>query len=409
MRVLIAVDAFPVVSQTFITLHCAALLDAGVEVEVVARCGDERLFALMDRGAELSNGFIEMPTHVRLDRKLAYLSSAILGSRRSLRLASTVLADWIVGTTRRPSLLAFRYASVIREFNRFDIVHAHFGRPSVAMAQLKSAGVLASPLMVTFHGADLNAAKSAPNKTVYRRVFREADWFTTGTRHMARHLDEAEVPTDQRAVIPMGAEIKQLPFRRCVDRSSSLRLATLGRLIPCKGTEFALRALKIVRENTEEVTLDVIGDGPLRGGLERLADELGIADAVRFHGALPHKETLDLLGQADIYVHPGVVAPDGTREGQGVALIEAQALGLPVIASRVGGIPEATSEGRSTILVDPGDPAALADAIVALGASPSKRREMGALGRQFVEDRFDQSALTTRWIELYESVIAASR
>ncbi len=184
------------------------------------------------------------------------------------------------------------------------------------------------------------------------------------------------------------------------------RLITVGRLIECKGVEYAIRAIAILRNEWTDVTLDVVGEGPLRKDLEKLCVELNVSTAVKFHGALANDKVLVLLQESDIYVQPGIIASDGSREGQGIAVAEAQATGLPVVASRVGGIPEIVVEGESAYLVTPKDVSELVCQISLLVRDPELRERMGAAGQDFVAQSLDQKVLANRWIAIYNDVIA---
>jgi glycosyltransferase involved in cell wall biosynthesis len=164
-------------------------------------------------------------------------------------------------------------------------------------------------------------------------------------------------------------------------------VVAVGRLDPRKGFDYLLRAVhELGRRNGGPAALvELVGDGPARASLEGLARELGIAEQVRFRGWLPFTEAREAMSRATVLVHPS----DGLGDGLPNVLREAMALGTPVIASRVAGIPEALDDGRCGILVPPKDVGTLADALAALLGDEGRRRELAALGRRRTESLFD--------------------
>jgi glycosyltransferase involved in cell wall biosynthesis len=166
-------------------------------------------------------------------------------------------------------------------------------------------------------------------------------------------------------------------------------LLAVGRLVPKKGLCYLVQAVGLLRRRGREVTLLVVGDGPERQRLERLAVEEGVADRVRFLGELPHEAVIPLYARGDILALPCVIDSSGDRDGIPNVLLEALASGMAVVSTPVSGIPEVVEEGRTGLLVPPADPAALADAIEALAADPALRRQLGEAGRDRVVQRFD--------------------
>jgi colanic acid/amylovoran biosynthesis glycosyltransferase len=126
-------------------------------------------------------------------------------------------------------------------------------------------------------------------------------------------------------------------------------------------------------------------------------------------GSLPFGLVKQVLDSSHIYVQPSVVTADGRREACGVAMLEAQALGLPVVATNIGGIPEAVADGRSGLLVDQKDPDALADRMIYLIKHPEVWHQMGLAGRRHVADNFDLNREIARLEGLYSSLIGESR
>jgi glycosyltransferase involved in cell wall biosynthesis len=174
------------------------------------------------------------------------------------------------------------------------------------------------------------------------------------------------------------------------------RLIVPRRLFPKNGVEYLVQALPRLREAVGPMEVRLVGDGPERDRLAALAQALGVSSEVHFLGARPHHEMPELLRWAEVAVFPSLM------EATSVAALEAMATGLPVAASRVGGLPEIVDEEVGT-LFPPGDPDALARALAEL----LSREDLGAVGRRARErvvHRWSNRRLATRHLEIYEDL-----
>jgi glycosyltransferase involved in cell wall biosynthesis len=198
-----------------------------------------------------------------------------------------------------------------------------------------------------------------------------------------RYPDLAPQIADKTHVCYHGLDLSTFPF--VPDHRPAGRIIAVGRLARFKGFDYLLRAARALRDRGMTVEIELIGDGPEHGALEALALELGIADSVVFRGWLPFSAVQAAMSQATILVHPS----DGLGDGLPNVLREAMAVGTPVIASRVAGIPEALDDGRCGTLVPPKDVHALTDAIAALLGDADLRRRHATLGRRRTEELFD--------------------
>lgn len=408
MRILIIARNFPAVSQTFVLLHVESLLRLGHDVTVMAAPGSASFQGTTTGQGNLAADCfmpIEYPRG-SVGKRVCDLARRLPWEVRSMKLLSLVFADYIRGRSAGAAVAAIPLAGALRQRGEWDIVHVHFGNMALPVAQLCDAGYIHAPVVATFHGTDLNENRKVPKCQLFARVFKAIHLLTVGTEHMAAHLLECGISNKRYRIIPMGVDVSR--FRpRTAERTihSGGRLITVGRLVECKGVEYLIRAVGELRKVFPDVSLDVIGDGPLRRQLEELSVELEVSPAVKFHGAVGSDKVLELLQESDIYVQPGIIASDGSREGQGIVVAEAQAVGLPVVASRVGGIPEIVVEGESAFLVTPKDVSALTDQISLLIQNPALREQMGVAGRAFVEQGLSQEALAKEWVEVYERVI----
>jgi len=215
--------------------------------------------------------------------------------------------------------------------------------------------------------------------------------------------------SDKVVVIPIGLDLESLQSigedarhaRAAIGLGESdMVFGFVGRLVPIKDPGTLLQAFSAVRRDVPSARLIVVGDGELRGSLERLAGSLGLGDSAVFLGWRTDLST--------IYSSIQVLVLSSLSEGTPVALIEAMAAGKPVVATAVGGVPDIVADGSSGVLVTPANPAALAEAMTRLAQHPELRRQMGLAGRSRSGD-YSASRLVERTGRLYRAGLARKR
>jgi glycosyltransferase involved in cell wall biosynthesis len=291
-----------------------------------------------------------------------------------------------------------------------SLIHAHFGIEGVSALRL--AMHLKIPLVTTFHGFDATlktrAMLTSPAWFRYpllrRRLAREGHLFLCASSFIRQRLLDTGFPESRTHTHYIGVDCQTIRPRG--DSEEQPLILHVARLVEVKGTRYLLRAFARVAQVHDRVRLLIIGDGPLRRPLRALAASLGVGDRVEFLGALPHTEVLSMMRKAATLVLPGIRTTTGREEGLGMVLLEAAATGVPIIGSRVGGIPECMVDGKTGFLVPERDEEALARRMVELLKDPFRRHSMGAAGRALVEDRFDINRQTAALENFYDSVLA---
>lgn len=303
--------------------------------------------------------------------------------------------------------LAYRYSVALHNV-RPHLVHAHFGPTGILV--LAAARRLGVPLITSFYGYDISALGRDPLWCArYRHLFVRGDLFLVEGPYMRERLLRLGCPPEKVRIQRIAIDPEGFPFRPRAWRQGPVRLLQVGRLVEKKGHEYTLRAFARVHARVRASEVYVIGDGPLGPRLRRLAEELGIAEAVRWMGALPRAAYREVAERCHILVQPSVVAADGDDEGGApTVLLEMQASGMPIVATRHADIPAVVREGESARLVPERDVAALADALLELIENAHRWRAMAEAGRAFVLERHDIRREAPRLEALYESVIGAS-
>lgn len=266
-----------------------------------------------------------------------------------------------------------------------EVFHVYFGTEAArCQAFLRETSIAK---VVSFHGADLSEKMT---NAELRAVRDHTDLFLCRSKSLASVLCERGVDSSLIRLNYTGVPVPAEPRRP--GRGRPLHLLQACRFLGKKGLDTTLGAVAILRREGHDVRLTLAGDGPEMPRLVALADSLGLLDVVNFTGFLANADLERLFPEHDIFLHPSRTTADGDREGIPNALLEAMAHGMPVIATRHSGIPEAITHGETGWLIDHSDPAELARAIGILAASEAKRSPLGAAARQVVIDRFSTTA-----------------
>ncbi len=410
MRVAVVVGAFPVVSETFILSQLQAILDAGHDLVVIAA---ERNDAEVQHQLVTDYGLLDklvvrpaLPPD-RVGRLIGGLTLAARHARARPRLTLGALNALRFGR-HAASMALLQTSLALAEGAPLDIVHCHFGWNGTLAVQARQLGAFRAPIITTFHGLDANVYARRPSRRhAFAPVFAHGEFVTVGSQFMRHRLLELGAPEHKLRVLPTGVDLAQFkPPSHRRQQAPQVEMVSVGRLVEVKGHASAIAAVGRLRNDLGTTLppfrLTLVGDGPLRPELEALARGLGVAENVRFLGAVPYERLPAVLAQAHILVHPSVRGRDGAEEGQGRAVLEAQAAGLAVVATRTGGLPECVDVGASAILVPPEDPEALADALATILRQPDRGAAMGRCGRAFVEQRYAMTDLNQQLLALYE-------
>lgn len=303
------------------------------------------------------------------------------------------------------------YVELLGE-QRPALLHAHFGVEGVYALPL--AHKLKVPLITTFHGFDAttrtagllrSGSPSWVNYALFRRqLAKEGDLFLCVSEFIRQRVIKLGFPEERTHVHYIGIDTQAIK-PRLPDEEKPLVLH-VARLVEKKGTEYLIRAFAQVAAEVDEAELFIIGEGPLRTSLEALARTLGVERRVRFMGARPHSEVMEWMRKAAIFVLPSVTASSGDAEGLGMVLLEAASLGVPLIGTKHGGIPEAISEGESGYLVPERDISQLTERMHELMIDDRLRQRMGRQARALVEAKFDLVQQTAQLERFYNGTLS---
>lgn len=262
-------------------------------------------------------------------------------------------------------------------------VHAHFAsHPAVAAFIVgRLAGI---PWSFTAHGSDLHREQSMLKEKV-----EEASFVVAISEYNRRFILDhvGDEFAEKVKVIHCGIDPHCYVQNPSADKT--LEIACIGTLHEVKGQRFLLDACKGLSARGLQWRCHLIGDGPDRAALEGHAEKLGISDRVIFHGSCERQRVRALLATMNVCVAPSVPTSDGRREGIPVVLMEASACSLPLVASRLSGIPELVRDDETGLLVEPADADALESALARIATEPALRARLGAAARERLELEFN--------------------
>jgi glycosyltransferase involved in cell wall biosynthesis len=311
-------------------------------------------------------------------------------------------------------LATFRLARMIRE-QRPHIIHTHTAKAgAIGRFAAVLAGKARPPIVVhTFHGHVLRGYfgryRTAIFRGLERMLARVADTLIAVSPEVRDDLVAlGVVPPEKFTVIRLGIELDERVAAAEEARRRTRRImgvpdhrflvGWIGRMTGVKRGADVLRAFRLLRDQGIDATLCMVGDGPERGQLEQLAGELGLMHDCLFAGY--QEDVGPFFASFDAFVLPSA------NEGTPVTAIESLASGCPVVATRVGGVPDVVEEGVDGFMVEPGDLDALADRLARLAADPELRARMGAAGRERIPPRYGVERLIDDVDGLYRTLLA---
>jgi len=291
------------------------------------------------------------------------------------------------------------------------LLHAHHG-PNGLYA-LPIARNLQIPLVVTFHGSDITITDLRFEKPYMgfryyfankRKLKASGATFLAVSRFVQRKVLEQGFPTENVHLVYTGINTETFRPNSTEDRPTIL---VVGRCTEQKGQEFAIRAASEVQKHLPDVELVLIGEGPVRGDLERLAKQS--LRRYKFLGARTSTEVREWMNRASLLCMPSVTTRSGAAEGFGMVCAEALAMGKPVVAFRSGAIPEIISHGTTGFLAEERDCKALAEYLLILLRDEELRKRFGRAGREAMLGQFDLEQCTRQLEKVYWTVLGAGR
>lgn len=395
MRIAFYVSQFPALSQTFVIRQVAGMIRAGHDVTVLTEAAGDPACA-HETYVRFNMAAIVRPIRppgepvpARIARVGRFLlrSLAVPARWKRLRVAVGAVFHGSPGT-----IVHLACADSLGHLGNYDAVIAHFGTAGVRAMHLQQAGLLGGPLAVVFHGYDMSMRMLVRQyRRGYRALFGHAAALLPISQQWRSRLIGWGAPAGCIEVLRMGVDLDRLPeldAERPLRRP--LRVLTVARLVEKKGLRYAIEG---VIAADVPIRYEIIGTGPLLDRLRVLARGDRPDKQILFRGQQSEQEVFAALAEADVFLLPSVTAASGDTEGIPVSIMEAMALGVLVVATVHGGIPELLEDQHSGWLVPERDPAAIARVLARCGAQPTGWADMRRAARAAVAAGFSNASL----------------
>jgi glycosyltransferase involved in cell wall biosynthesis len=239
-------------------------------------------------------------------------------------------------------------------------------------------------------------------------VFKMADVIIPNSNFTQKEIECMGVNPNKLKMVYPGVDPKKFNpnldgshIRNKYDCTGDPILLTVCRLVERKGIRYLIDALPSIRKEFPNVQLVIIGDGPEINALMSQAKQLGVMNSTIFCGTVPDKELPYFYAIADVFILPSIIDSKGDTEGLGVVMLEAMASGVPVVASRVGGIPEALNYGKAGILIEQKNPKQIIETVISLLHNDGLRTTLIKKGREWVINTFSWDILAKQMIEIF--------
>ncbi|WP_043345245.1 glycosyltransferase [Belnapia moabensis] len=411
MRIVYLVDRFPSLSETFIAHEVIDMIDAGVDVRVFSLGRPKDSFALPERVKALDVvTYFPFPSPSRhqkvRDMAMAALRMVRRGQLTNLR---RCLFDKENGGFSRHEMLLL--ADALSDPHWWpQIIHCHFGTVGRLAAMMKHKGLTQAKITTTLHGYDISKYMRQNPDGIYDLLIRETEHIFTVCEVFLSQIRTLGASKEKTSVLHMGVDYDGLiacatPMRR----NASIHWVSVGRMTEKKGHEYAIRGFaRALLDNPKlRMTFSIVGDGPLLPKMQALVEELGMKQHITLLGAVQHDEVQALLTQADGFILHSVAAEDGDMEGIPVALMEAMALGLPVVTTRHSGIPELVEHEVTGFLVEERDEAALAKILGDIGTQCPDMSKLVEAARMTIKRDFNRKTQAQRLYGFFKTILGA--
>ncbi|HAN8474704.1 TPA: colanic acid biosynthesis glycosyltransferase WcaL [Escherichia coli] len=397
---------FPLSSETFVLNQITAFIDMGFEVEIVAlQKGDtENTHAAWTKYnlAARTRWLQDEPTG-----KVAKLRHRASQTLRGIHRKNTWQALNLkrYGAESRNLILSAICGQVVAPLHA-DVFIAHFGPAGVTAAKLRELGVIRGKIATIFHGIDISSREVLNHYTPeYQQLFRRGDLMLPISDLWAGRLQKMGCPREKIAVSRMGVDMTRFSPRPVKAPAIPLEIISVARLTEKKGLHVAIEACRQLKEQGVAFRYRILGIGPWERRLRTLIEQYQLEDVVEMPGFKPSHEVKAMLDDADVFLLPSVTGADGDMEGIPVALMEAMAVGIPVVSTLHSGIPELVEADKSGWLVPENDARALAQRLAAFSQlDTDELTTVVKRAREKVEHDFNQQVINRELASLLQAL-----
>ncbi len=410
MKIAFILGTFPTLSVSFILNQIQGLIERGHEVDIYALDGPSadtsKVHPIVEQYHLLERTYYppKRPKNFWL-RLLKTLGLILVNLDKNPFVLLNLLDVEKFGKEAKEQRLFYKAIPLLRR-ESYDIIHCQFGIFGLMSLAFQQVGIIEGKLLATFRGYDISKYLQKRGERVYDRLFQEGDFFLTNCEFFRQRAIKLGCEETKILVLGSGIDCSKFVFTpRYWPADGRVRIASTGRLIEKKGIEYGIRAIAKLALIHPHIEYNIIGDGPLKEDFQKLIAELQVSHIVKLLGWKQQEELIEILNRSHILIAPSVTAADGNQDAPVNTLKEAMAMGLPVIGTLHGGIPELIEDGVSGFLVPERDADAIATKVSYLIEHPELWPELGRSGRACVQDKYDMNKLNDELVEIYQQLL----
>ncbi len=407
MKIAFIVGHFPQLSETFILNQITGLMDRGHQVDIYASSlgNSTKIHPAITQYnlLERTHYFPQVPENflIRIGEGLKLLFTQgyqdpgrFLDALNIFKHGKLALSLWLLYT-------------LIPNFDRqYDIIHCQFGTQSCRGMAFQKINAPNSKIVTTFRGDDISRFVKERGENVYQELFKTGNCFLANCEFFKRRVINIGCDPNKIFVHRSGLNSRRFTFKpREFPTDGKIRIVTTGRLVEKKGIQYSIQAVAQQAKIHPNIEYNIIGDGPQKDQLQKLIDDLNANEFIHLLGWKHEDEIIEILDQSQIFIAPSVTAQDGNQDAPLNVLKEAMAMGLPVISTYHGGIPELVEDGISGFLVPERDAETLAEKLGILISNPQLWLDMGSSGRAYVEEHYNLDTLNDLLVKIYQQTL----
>ena len=394
---------FPKVSETFIINQIVTTIDLGYEVIILIGTHNKQDMH------KISSLYFEY----ELEKYIRFIDFKIPRNKLLrvfkwvyllvLNLSSLKALIQFYKTKNKFSLTYLFTLNFVRGFNDVRVMHIQYGTNKYPFDVLKDIGFFKPKLICSFHGHDAFFPINGfiENNGYYSSLFNSNSLVIANTKYLANQLIALGCNEEKLRIVPVGVDTRFFEFKSFNNDSKRLKMISVGRLVKIKGNKYLIEACKILKNKNYNFQLSIVGEGGELEYLQKLIDQYNLQEYVFLLGSKNRNQIKTLLHENDIFVFSSITLYDGRAETQGLATIEAQSCGLPVIAFDSGGIKYTFMNNETGFLCIEKDVKMLSEKIVYFHENNEQIKLMGKKGREYVLQNFDQEVLNKTYKDIY--------
>lgn len=310
--------------------------------------------------------------------------------------------------SKQESSLKLLYRSIpFLNQGEYDIIHCQFGTLGMVGLSLRNAGIIKGKLITTFRGIDISSYVAEKGNRAYEPLFQAGNFFLANCEFFRQRAISIGCPETKIVVHGSGIDCKGFSWQsRHFPTDGKINIVTTGRLVEKKGIKYCIEAIAKLAETYPYLEYNIIGDGELKSEIQEQIQKLKVSHIVKLLGWKNQQEIIAILDKAHIFIATSITAADGNQDAPVNTLKEAMAMGLPVISTFHGGIPELVEDDISGFLVPEKNSEAIAAKINYLIQHPQSWEKVGKAARKQVEEKYDMEKLNDELVHIYQSLLS---